>query len=226
MPAATPTALSTTPSASAFPAPGNPRHLAAGSAPFALAALFGAPPLIAGEDRAAYDQLIGRVAAAVKPADVLEEIWVRDVADLAWEALRLRRLKASLMTATEHEGLARVLTPLLDAAEAGVLAEQWAAREESAVARVETLLTGAGITTDAVAAQTLAARIGDIERIDRMSMLAEGRRAAALREIDRHRASLAAALRSALGDAEDAAFVDVPPANGGRRARGGPNGRA
>jgi hypothetical protein len=222
MPSASPT--HTTPSA--FSAPNHSRHLPAGSAPFALAALFGAPPLIAGEDRAAYDELIGRIAAAVKPADVLEEIWVRDVADLAWEALRLRRLKASLMTASEHEGLARVLTPLLDAAEASVLAEQWAAREESAVARVETLLAGAGITTDAVAAQTLAARIDDIERIDRMSMLAEGRRAAALREIDRHRASLAAALRSALGDAEDAAFVDVPPANGGRRARGGPNGRA
>jgi len=216
MPSATSAALSTTyTTPSAFPAPNHSRHLPAALPPFTLAALFGAPPLIAGENRAAYDELTGRVAAAVKPADVLEEIWVRDVADLAWEALRLRRLKASLMTASEHEGLARVLTPLLDSAEAGVLAEQWAAREESAVARVETLLAGAGITTDAVAAQTLAARLGDIERIDRMSMLAEGRRAAAL--------------RSALGDAEDAEFIDVPPANGGRRDRrggGGPRGRA
>ena len=35
--------------------------------------------------------------AAIKPKDVLEEMWVRDVVDLTWETLRMRRLKAALL---------------------------------------------------------------------------------------------------------------------------------
>src|ERR1700680_24366 len=52
---------------------------------------FGPPPLIEGEDAAAYDELLTRVSAAVKPADILEDIWVRDIVDLVWHAFRLRR---------------------------------------------------------------------------------------------------------------------------------------
>jgi hypothetical protein len=91
------------------------------------AALFGAPPLVAGEDAAAYDALTARIAGAVAPADVLEEMWVRDVVDLAWEALRLRRLKALLLTSAAPEGLTQLLTPAIGAAPARELAEAWAA---------------------------------------------------------------------------------------------------
>lgn len=57
---------------------------------------FGPPPLLDGEDAAVYDDLYARVAAAVRPADILEEIWVRDTVDLTWEVFRLRRLKVAL----------------------------------------------------------------------------------------------------------------------------------
>ena len=63
-----------------------------------------------GQDLAAYDELLARVSGAVKPSDVLEEIWVRDVVDLVWEALRLRRLKADLIAANAHEGLEQILS--------------------------------------------------------------------------------------------------------------------
>jgi hypothetical protein len=48
-------------------------------------------PLATGEDPATYDDLLARVAAAVKPSDVIEDLWVRDAVDDAWEVLRLRR---------------------------------------------------------------------------------------------------------------------------------------
>jgi hypothetical protein len=89
--------------------------------------LFGAPPLIGREDAAAYDALSARIAGAVAPADVLEEMWVRDVVDLAWETLRLRRLKALLLTAAAPEGMVAALTPSIGAEAARELAEQWAA---------------------------------------------------------------------------------------------------
>src|SRR5262249_43332616 len=62
-------------------------------------ALFGPPPLIEGEDAAAYDQLLARICAAVKPVDVIDEMFTADVVSLEWEVLRLRRLKWSLIRA-------------------------------------------------------------------------------------------------------------------------------
>jgi hypothetical protein len=178
-------------------------------------ALFGAPPLVGGEDAAAYDALLARVAHAVAPADVLEEMWVRDVVDLAWEALRLRRLKALLLTAAAPEGLAAALTGLIGAAPARELADAWATGGRRAARQVDKVLARAGLVRETITAHTLALRIDQVERIDHMITFAESRRSAAMREIERHRAVLADALRAALA-AEDAAdadaeIEDVPP---------------
>jgi hypothetical protein len=43
------------------------------------------PPLIPGEDRAAYDTLLTRVCAVVKPVNILEEMWVSDTS--AWNGI-------------------------------------------------------------------------------------------------------------------------------------------
>ena len=56
-------------------------------------------------------------------------------------------------------------------------------------------------------AQALHIRLNDIERIDRMIMNAEARRNTVLREIDRHRAALADALRRATENVRDAEFT-------------------
>src|SRR5262249_17531892 len=67
------------------------------------------------------------------------------------------------------------------------LAEAWAARQRSAIKRVDKLLASAGLTMDAVMAQALSLKLDDIERIDRMIASAEGSRNAILREVDRYR---------------------------------------
>ena len=74
----------------------------------AAIAFLAPPPLIEGEDAASYDDLLTRISGTLKPADILEEIWVRDVVDLVWDAFRLRRLKAHLLTAAAHEGVAKL----------------------------------------------------------------------------------------------------------------------
>ena len=61
-------------------------------------AWLGPPPLFEGEDAAAYDELWARIAGAINPADIFEELWVRDIVDGDWKVFRLRRLQASLMT--------------------------------------------------------------------------------------------------------------------------------
>src|SRR5262245_40264138 len=131
--------------------------------------LFGPPPLIEGEDPAAYDDLLIRVSAAVKPADILEDIWVRDVVDFTWEIFSLRRLKANLMTATRYKGVEAVLRPIIGYSHAtDTLATKWAQRNPSAIERVTKILDSAGLTMDAVIAQTLSENLDFVERIERM----------------------------------------------------------
>ena len=169
--------------------------------------MLGQPPLFDGEDTAAYDELLARISSAVKPTDIFEEIWVRDIVDLVWEAFRLRRLKANLMTATAYKGLEQILKPLVARfLEEGDLAEAWAARKQSAIGRVDKLLASEGLTVDAVMAQTLSINLNDIELIDRMIAAAEARRSAILREVDRHRTTWGQDLRRAVQQAEDVEF--------------------
>ncbi len=163
---------------------------------------FGPAPLIEGEDAGAYDELLVRISGAVRPGDIFEEIWVRDIVDLVWEAFRLRRLKACLMTAGARSALAQQLAPVVGRAQADGLARSWAAREPGALAAVEEQLATAGLGLEGVVAQGLCLRLGFIERIERMIMAAEARRNAALREIDRHRATLGRQLRQAVLEAE------------------------
>ncbi len=56
---------------------------------------FGTAPILRGEDPEAYDALFARLSIDLKPTDIVEEIWIKDVADLTWDILRYRRIKES-----------------------------------------------------------------------------------------------------------------------------------
>jgi hypothetical protein len=176
----------------------SPAHRAGGLPPVP----FGPAPLVEGEDAAAYDELLVRISAAVRPHDIFEEIWVRDIVDLVWEAFRLRRLKACLMTRGARVALVQQLSPLVGREQADGLVRSWAARKPGASAEVEEHLSTAGIGLEGIAAQGLCYELDFIERIERMILAAEARRNAALREIDRHRATLGRQLRQAVLEAE------------------------
>src|SRR5262249_28077696 len=93
------------------------------------------------------------------------------------------------------------------------LLPRWSARRLDAVGEVDAELDAAGLGMDHVMAHALRRRLDEIERIDRIAASAEVRRAATLREIAHHRATLAASLRVA-ADAliEDAEFAVVEAA--------------
>jgi hypothetical protein len=167
-------------------------------------------PLFAGEDATAYDALLGRVSDVVKPADVLEEIWLQDVVELSWEVARLRRTKAELLNSSAHRGLRKVLDGLLGWKESQDLTAQWAAKSPDAIKLVASSLSAAGMTMNTVMAQTLVASINEVERIDRLTAAAELRRNAMLREIADYRSGLAAQLRRATAEIEEAEFKVIP----------------
>jgi len=176
-----------------------------------LSSLLGPPLLIKGEDGAVYQEVAARISMAVKPKDFLEEIWVRDVADLTWEILRMRRLKAALLASAMSSPISDLLAPVLGYEGACEVASRWNQGNRQAVKEVNKHLTRMGWTIDTVAAHSFSNRIDTFERIDRMFTNAEARRNAALREIERHRTTLATALRRASDNVVEAEFEELAP---------------
>jgi hypothetical protein len=244
-------------------------------------ALFRPPPLIEGEDAAAYDQLLARIFAAVKPVDVIDEMFTADIVSLEWEVLRLRRLKWSLIRARalgaleellgenldydlyseafaddlaealqdnlpeypaeDAQTLAREVArkkpgaadevndvlagtsldtdDILDAARASKvkeLVQEYVRREPDTVTLISDLFTRAGVSIDGLAADALAKHLDAIERIDRLTTIAESRRNASLHETERRRAILGETLRRSVQEIEDGEFevIETTPAQG------------
>jgi hypothetical protein len=236
-------------------------------------AVFGPPLLLEGEDATAYDELLGRICAAVKPVDIIDELFIADIVALEWEVLRWRRLKRTLMQETGLKALKNFLAEKLDydqysehvadhlmeilrecvpggkedamqalarkcvrnepdvvdeinkvlapsilnmdrirddarARKAEELVQDYLRREPDAVTLIDELLTDAGVSMDTFLTKVLCDKIDDIERIDRLSAIAETRRNGALREIDRRRAVLGEALRRSVHEIEDDDFAD------------------
>src|SRR5262249_37356956 len=147
----------------AHPMP-RPRSLPAPAVPLpAIARALGGPPLIGGDDRAGYDDLLAGITATVRPADPLAQARVRDLVALIGEALRLRRLKAALLTSSAAKGLTRVLISIgVTGNQAFELVPRWAARRHDAVAAVDAELDAAGLGIDHVMAQTLRLHIDEV----------------------------------------------------------------
>lgn len=166
--------------------------------------------LLPGEREADYAAIAGRIIGASRPKDAIEEILIRDVIDLSWEVLRLRRVKAGILRASMGAGVEQALAEVgYSDLEEDTLSESWAAGDANARKEVDAILAKAGLTLDEVTAKTFESKIDVFERIDRMLASAEARRNNALREIDRHRDAAGAAVRQAIDEVEDVEFRDV-----------------
>ena len=165
-------------------------------------AIFDPPPLFEGEEKS-YEQLLIEVSRAVMPADFLHDLWVQDFVYQTIEVLRIRRITRDLIMVNQYKGLAETLAPLVGRSRAETLAEGWAARKPDVVEEVNKTLASAGLSINSILAQTFSAKLDDIERVEHLMALAETRRNATLREIDRHRQTLGLKLRRAAQELED-----------------------
>jgi hypothetical protein len=82
------------------------------------------------------------------------------------------------------------------------LSQEYVRRKPGAIKLIDKLLTRASLSIDALMAEALAEQLDNIERIDRLATIAETRRNAMLREIDRRRAVLGEALRRQVQEVE------------------------
>lgn len=173
-----------------------------------------AAPLLPGEAEADYLSVAERIIVVAQPKDAIEDFLTRDAVDLTWEIFRLRRLKAGLLRASTSSGVSNVMESFGYDQRKGYgaadrLGERWASGEKGARAEVAAAIQKAQLSIEDVTADALESKIDTFERVDRMLASAEARRNNALREIDRHREALGAAMRHAINEVQDAQFRDV-----------------
>ena len=185
------------------------------TAPTDLRSLLGEPPLLDGEDVAKYEVLAREIDDAVQPNDAIEQIWARDLTDLTWEMLRLRRAREQLMRSSAHKGLGELLRPLVHVMDRSALCDEWAKREPEAIEEVDRVLAEAGIDQQATAAHTLRAELPTLEKIENLIARAEARRHAILREFDRRRDVIERRLRDIAEGVQDAEFKELPSRGSG-----------
>ena len=171
--------------------------------------LFGPPPILDGEDEAAYEEMVARVYAALEPRDFIEEMWVHDLVGEAWKIIRSRQLLAAFLadkvryhvndkasemvnddpklmegTETEKEEMEKLTNDDLGTSW-GKLTEMY----PRAYARFLKFWNAAEATLDKdlIQATVVAEEMDTIERFERQIAVAQHRFDAIMRESDRHR---------------------------------------
>lgn len=177
--------------------------------------------ILPGEDMKHYAHIEDQIIQSVIPKDIIERFWCRDIADLVWETLRLRRMKGNLYVAATPKGLKKVLGDRMRLPNLEDFVSEWSLGDQFACELVDKHLNKLKISMDVVRAEGLAARLPDIERIDRLIASTESRRNIVLREIGRHRDALAARLDRASATILDAEFAEVQSTNQQRPMKDG-----
>jgi ribosomal protein L12E/L44/L45/RPP1/RPP2 len=165
--------------------------------------LLGPPPLLPSESVADYEGLRARLRAKIVPRDVVEEIWLRDILDLQWEVLRMRRLKSRILSSGRPTGLQSLLDRRVVCYELSKLVDGLGRGEKETIKQIEKVLKQFGLSVDDIDAHTLLKTLDPLERIDRTISHAESRRNNAVREIEKSRDATARRMRMALSE-EDA----------------------
>jgi len=159
--------------------------------PVDLQGFFDNPPLLLNESPEAYYQLRASIIETIEPKNTCEWLWVKSLLTYGWEERRLGKTKAELVNLTWKEAVRNILESLLP----GDLAERCRVARDCAEGffgpegreRVMVILRRHRLTEDAIAAQSLALRLPEVEVIDRQLHRACLLRIAIARDIVDHR---------------------------------------
>ncbi len=194
--------------------------------------LLGPAPVTIFENAEQYEELLRRLVAEVAPEGVIELIWVKDVADLTWEVLRLRRAKAVAIAVAQEQALrwvidvtdapdgsrvremsggarAEVVDYLSAPANGAMYPDQREAAEMMAFAKqpIQRAFAKLGLSEGEIGDAALVQSIGTVERLDRLVLISSRRRDAIIRDLERRRSDLAARLARAVAQATDEAVA-------------------
>jgi hypothetical protein len=156
--------------------------------------LFGPPPLIEGEDAAAYDGLYAHASSALRPTDFIGEMLVHDFVDNTWTIFRLRRLQAKILSDEVSEEADR---------------EVWEVNNADPEVIESGVFKPVDVDMDKIQAKVIVRHLEMYAKIDHLITIAESRRNATLREIERHRVGLARMVQEKIREVENAEYEVV-----------------
>jgi hypothetical protein len=169
--------------------------------PSDIADLFGSPPILKTEDDEIYWKCMEQFIKCVKPQDVIEWLWVKNIVDLSWEILRFMRLKIDLVEIDRENQNARIEwerehadEPYLDLLSNTLFS---GARTSPTPAEIEARKNKPFLDTEADSAALLFRHIEEYELIEKLLTSAELRRDRILREIELRRDHMGRRLRAA-----------------------------
>jgi hypothetical protein len=165
--------------------------------PAEIADIFGQPPVLSTENRQAYDALTTQLVLEWKPRDIIEWMFVRDLADTSWEIFRHRRAITNLFAISFKTALRAVLSDVLP--ELGCkpwfglydtvkgLAQAWFEGPQEQE-KVKSELAKYGLTAEAIMAQTYVLRRDELDKLHRLLAAAEARRTLLISNFNEYRA--------------------------------------
>jgi hypothetical protein len=149
--------------------------------------LFGAPPLLEGEDPKRYLRLRAAIVRDLKPKTALEWINAKDHIDKVWEEDRYKRAAAALINSAMVEALACFLTPICEVTygDPTKLALQYFSADPKDKKRVISLLAQYGITIAELQAKAAQLGSGGLQMFDRLVAARENGRRLLRKEAER-----------------------------------------
>jgi hypothetical protein len=184
-----------------------------------------------GDDARSYKELADGVLEAIRPRDIFEVFWAKDVADYTWEIQRYRKIEAKLLDeqprtsgcSEEEQSYAGSLADL--EVSTWVLEQsELTGKDRNALwieiaperRRLEEEYEADSLARHAVShpeqslAQSFLKNAAGFERISRAISMSQSRLTAALKEIERHRVRKSSRSDDPTTDIIDAVFTDSP----------------
>lgn len=187
--------------------------------PSEIRQLLGAAPVTPLENIADYERLEAELVRAIQPLDAIEWLYLRNIADLVWDARRLREAKKTILALSRRHAEQSILggeTPLAHLSDEelrvhmreAVLNDDVLWRDlgmtrpdpaqlpplpaiQPEQTRLDAALESAGLDQRAIDGEALRLCLADVERFDRLITVYETRRDMIIRDLYRRREALA-----------------------------------
>ena len=160
-----------------------------------LATLLSGPPLLPAEKIKNYEQLSELIFATIRPGDMIELLWTKDIVDAAMEVERLKKLRAALIRGAYHEQAINFFERR-EKVELGVTVSRRTIAEQRFDYHVgvdkndehlTSILTNEAAFPDIMLANCFRQNMETLEKFDSMLAAAERRRDRAIWQIEEYR---------------------------------------
>jgi hypothetical protein len=170
--------------------------------------VLGFPALLVGDDEDQFNRLEEALIGHIKPQDIIEEIWARDLVERSHDVLRLRRWKVQMIEVREAAGIRQALCNNISdpySKDHYVITAGWMKKDPDSIKKVYDVLSPQERSHAHIEANTIFLNLESLTTIEHLLQMAEARRDVVIREIERHRD-----LKAKRG-AIDGGFKEVKP---------------